>query len=138
MANLSFSGIDGLMLSMQEAAEIPDDVAEAMLQAEAEIVEQAQIAYGMQMGVYRTGETLASIRPGKMKRGRNGGRLIYVTPQGVNDREERNAAVAFINEYGKRNQAPRPFIATANEAAATPAVEAAANIYDAFLQSKGL
>ena len=138
MANLSFSGIDGLMLSMQEAAEIPDDVAEAMLQAEAEIVEQAQIAYGMQMGVYRTGETLASIRPGKMKRGRNGGRLIYVTPHGVNDREERNAAVAFINEYGKRNQAPRPFIATANEAAATPAVEAAANIYDAFLQSKGL
>ena len=138
MANLSFSGIDGLMLSMQEAAEIPDDVAEAMLQAEAEIVEQAQIAYGMQMGVYRTGETLASIRPGKMKRGRNGGRLIYVTPQGVNDREERNAAVAFINEYGKRNQAPRPFIATANEAAATPAVEAAANIYDAFVQSKGL
>lgn len=138
MANLSFSGIDGLMLSMQEAAEIPDDVAEAMLQAEAEIVEQAQIAYGMQMGVYRTGETLASIRPGKMKRGRNGGRMIYVTPQGVNDREERNAAVAFINEYGKRNQAPRPFIATANEAAATPAVEAAANIYDAFLQSKGL
>lgn len=64
--------------------------------------------------------------------------MIYVTPQGVNDREERNAAVAFINEYGKRNQAPRPFIATANEAAATPAVEAAAEIYDAFLQSKGL
>ena len=82
------------------------------------------------MGVYRTGETLSSIRPGKMKRGRNGGGMIYVTPQGVNDREERNAAVAFINEYGKRNQAPRPFIATANEAAA--------EIYDAFLQSKGL
>ena len=92
----------------------------------------------MQMGVCRTGETLSSIRPGKMKRGRNGGRMIYVTPQGVNDREERNAAVAFINEYGKRTQAPRPFIATANEAAATPAVEAAAEIYDAFLQSKGL
>ena len=36
----------------------------------------------MQMGVYRTGETLSSIRPGKMKRGRNGGWMIYVTPQG--------------------------------------------------------
>lgn len=138
MAKLSVNGLDDLMLSLQEIAEIPDDVADAMLQAEAEIVEQAQIAYGMQMGVYRSGETLASIRPGKMKRGRNGGRMIYVTPQGVNDREERNAAVAFINEYGKRNQTPRPFVATANEAAATPAVEAAAEIYDGFLQSKGL
>lgn len=138
MAQLSFSGLDDLMLSMQEASEIPDDVAEAMLQAEAEIVERAQIAYGMQMGVYRTGETLASIRPGKMKRGRNGGRMIYVTPQGVNDRGERNAAVAFINEYGKRGQPPRPFIAAANEAAATPAVEAAAKIYDEFLKSKNL
>lgn len=138
MAQLSFSGLDDLMLSLQEASEIPDDVAEAMLQAEAEIVEQAQIAYGMQMGVYRTGETLSSIRPGKMKRGRNGGRMIYVTPQGVNDRGERNAAVAFINEYGKRGQAPRPFIAAANEAAATPAVEAAAEIYDEFLKSKNL
>lgn len=138
MAQLSFSGLDDLMLSLQEASEIPDDVAEAMLQTEAEIVEQAQIAYGMQMGVYRTGEMLASIRPGKMKRGRNGGRMIYVTPQGVNDRGERNAAVAFINEYGKRGQPPRPFIAAANEAAATPAVEAAAKIYDEFLKSKNL
>ncbi len=138
MAQLNFSGLDDLVLSFQEIEDIPDDVAEAMLQAEAEIVEQAQIAYGVQMGVYRTGETLASIRPGKMKRGRNGGRMIYVTPQGINDRGERNAAVAFINEYGKRNQAPRPFIATANEAAAISAVDAAAKIYDEFLKSKNL
>lgn len=138
MARLSVNGLDDLMLSMQEIAEIPDDVAEAMLTAEAQIVEDAQIAYGMQMGVYRTGETLASIGKTKMKLGAGGSRQMYVYPQGVNDRGERNAAVAFIDEYGKRNQAPRPFIATANEAAATPAVEAAAEIYDEFLKSKNL
>ena len=94
----------------------------------------------MQMGVYRTGETLSSIRPGKMKRGRNGGWMIYVTPQGVNDKEERNAAVAFINEYGvpSRKIPARPFIKLANEAAAGPAVEEAAKIYDEFLKSKNL
>lgn len=138
MAQLSFSGLDELMLSLQEASEIPDDVAEAMLSAEAEIVEAAQIAAGMQMGVYRTGETLTSIRPGKMKRAKDGGRVMYVSPQGRNEKGERNATVAFVNEYGKRNQAPRPFIAAANEAAATPAVEAAAEIYDEFLKSKDL
>lgn len=138
MAQLSFSGLDDLMLSLEEVAEIPDEVAEAMLTAEAKVVEDAQIAYGMQMGVYRTGETLASIHPGRMKRGRDGARIIYVTPQGRNEKGERNAAVAFINEYGKRGQAPRPFIAAANEASATPAVEAAAKVYDEFLKSKGL
>lgn len=135
MAQLSFSGLDDLMLSLEEVAEIPDEVAEAMLKAEAKVVEDAQIAYGMQMGVYRTGEMLASIHPGRMKQGRDGARIIYVTPHGRNEKGERNAAVAFINEYGKRGQAPRPFIAAANEAAATPAV---AKVYDEFLKSKGL
>ena len=138
MAQLSFSGLDDLMLSLEEVAQIPDEVAEAMLTAEAKVVEDAQSAYGMQMGVYRTGETLASIHPGRMKQGRDGARIIYVTPQGRNEKGERNAAVAFINEYGKRGQAPRPFIAAANEASATPAVEAAAKVYDEFLKSKGL
>lgn len=138
MARLSVSGLDDLMLSMEEIASIPDDVAKEMLEAEAEIVEEAQIAYGMSMGVYRIGETLRSIRKGKMKRGKSGERLLYVSPQGTNDRGERNATVAFVNEFGKRGQPARPFIGTANETAATPAVEAAAEVYDEWLKSKDL
>ena len=102
MAKLSVSGLDSLMLSLEEIASIPDDVAAAMLDAEAQVVEEAQIAEGMSMGVYRTGETLRSIRRGKMKKGRDGSRTVYITPQGGNEKGERNAAVAFINEYGQR------------------------------------
>ena len=51
MAKLSVNGLDDLMLSLKEIAEIPDPVAEQMLNAEAQVVEEAQIAYGMQMGV---------------------------------------------------------------------------------------
>lgn len=138
MAKLSFEGIDGLMLSLEEIADLPDDVAEAMLDAEAKIVEEASIAAGMQLGVYRTGQTLSSIRRGRMRKGRDGVRQMYVTPQGVNDRGERNAAVAFVNEYGKRGQPGRPFMHLAAETAATPAVEEAAKIYDEFLKSKNL
>ena len=111
-----------------------------MLEAEARVVEEAQIYYSKTMldGPYSTGQTAASIRRGKMKRNKDGMRQVYITPQGTNDNGERNAAVAFINEYGKRGQPARPFIATANEAAATAAAEAAAEIYDEFLRSKNL
>lgn len=140
MAKLSVNGLDELMLSLEEIASIPDDVAKAMLDAEAQVVEEAQIAEGMSMGVYDTGQTLRSIHRGKMKRGRDGARAVYVTPTGKNDKGERNAAVAFINEYGvpSRKIPPRPFIATANEKAAGPAVAEAEKIYDKFLQDHGL
>lgn len=140
MAKLSVNGLDDLMLSLDEIASIPDDVAQAMLDAEAQVVEEAQLAEGIAMGVYDTGQTLHSIRRGKMKKGRDGIRAVYVTPTGTNDKGERNAAVAFINEYGvpSRKIPPRSFIATANEKAAGPAVAEAEKIYDEFLKSKDL
>lgn len=142
MASLSVNGVDELMLSLQEIADIPDDVAAAMLDAEAQVVEEYQMgaAKTMLAGPYSTGQTAMSIRRGKMRRGKNGTRAVYVSPKGVNDKGERNAAVAFINEYGlpRRGIPPRPFIATANAAAADPAVKAAEEVYDEFLKSKGL
>lgn len=140
MAKLSVDGLNGLILSLEEVAAIPDDVAAAMLEAEAQVVEEYQMgsAAAMLQGPYSTGQTACSIRRGRMKRARDGSRVMYVTPQGVNDRGERNAAVAFINEYGKRGQPARPFIAAANAAAAEPAVAEAAKIYDEFLKSKNL
>lgn len=140
MASLSVDGLDDLMLSLAEIAAIPDDVAQDMLDAEAQVVVEAQIAQGMAMGVYDTGDTLRSIRRGRMKRTKEGGRAVYVTPQGVNDKGERNAAVAFMNEYGvpSRRIPARPFIATANAAAVEPAVAEAEKVYDEWLKSKGL
>lgn len=63
---------------------------------------------------------------------------MYVYPQGTNERGNRNAEVAFINEFGKHGQPARPFIKTANEEAADTAVEAAAKVYDKYLKSKNL
>ena len=142
MANLSVNGLDELMLSLQEIASIPDDVAAAMLDAEAKVVEEYQVgsAATMLQGRYSTGQTAMSVRRGKMKKGKDGARMVYVYPQGTNDKGERNATVAFVNEYGvpRRGIPARPFIATANAAAADPAVRAAEQIYDEFLKSKGL
>lgn len=140
MAKFTGNDVDGLMLDLGEIAELPDGVAEAMLAAEAEIVEEAQIYTGMKMGVHRTGVTLSSIRRGRMKRGKDGIRTMYVSPQGTNDKGDRNAEVAFVNEFGApgRGIAARPFIKEGNELAADAAVEAAAKIHDEFLKSKNL
>lgn len=140
MANLGVDGLADLMLGLDTISELPDDVAEEMLAAEAEIVEEAQIYTGMKMGVHRTGVTLASIRRGRMKRAKGGARVMYVSPQGNNENGDRNAEVAFENEFGVpgRSIAPRPFIKTANEEAAEVAVEAAAAVHDKFLKSKNL
>lgn len=140
MAKFIGNDVDGLMLDLEVIAELPDDVAEEMLTAEAEIVEKAQIYAGMKMGVHRTGVTLSSIKRGKMKRGKDGIRTMYVSPQGINDRGDRNAEVAFINEFGApgRGIPARPFVKEGNELAADAAVEAAAKIHDKFLKDNNL
>ena len=74
MAQMSVNGLDILMDDLMAAADIPDDVSEEMLDAAAEIVEDAQVYTGMKMGVYDSGETLRSITRGKMQRGRDGQR----------------------------------------------------------------
>ena len=140
MAQFSVNGLDDLMEDLLAIEELPDETAEKMLTAEAEVVEEAQVYTGMKMGVYRTGETLRSITHGKMKRGKDGDRSMYVYPQGTNENGDRNAEVAFINEYGApaRGIEPRPFIRTANESAADTAVNAVADVYDEFLKAQNL
>ena len=139
MASISVNGLDEFLMDLREAIELPDEVAREMLVAEAMVVKDAQRRTGRAMGVHRTGVTLDSIAHGNMKRAKDG-RALYVSPRGTNAKGERNAAVAFINEYGapRRGIAPRPFIRTANEQAADAAAQAAAQVYDRWLKTRGL
>lgn len=140
MANMEVDGLDRLLEDFSAIADLPDEVAEAMLDAEAKIVEDAQVYTGMKKGVYRTGETLMAVARGKMKRAKDGSRAKHVYPRGKNSRGIRNAEVAFINEYGAPNRdiPARQFIREANESAADPAVEAAAKVMDEFLEKNNL
>lgn len=129
MARINISGLDGMSLSLDELAELPDRVIEEMLNAQADIVERAQKETGKRYGVHRTGVTLESIKRKKMKKTKDGAEM-EVVPQGNNARGNSNAMVAFFNEYGvKGKQSARPFIRTANRASAGPATEAAERIY---------
>lgn len=140
MAQFKTSGLDELSLSLQEIAQIPEDVVGEMLNAQADVVVEAQKAAAKALGVEETGLTIRSIKKGRVKL-KKGRQVLYITPTGSRRRGKkrvRNAEIAFINEFGKRHQKARPFVRTGNETSAGKATEAAMAVYDRWLKSKNL
>lgn len=140
MPEISFSGLDSLELSMKEIAEIPDDVKDEMLQAQAAVVVPVMRARAQAYGLKDTGLMIDSIKPGKPKKTKTG-RALYVTPQGKRRRgqkDTRNTEIAFIGEYGTKKVRARPFMREAVEATAEQAEQASLQVYDRWLKSKNL
>lgn len=141
MAEFRAVGLDELALSLQEIAEIPEDIQDEMLRAQGDIVAQAQRESAQRYGIQRTGTLIRSIKPGKVKLDKHGSRVLYVTPVGSRVRggkKTTNAEIAFLNEYGTRGQRARPFMRDANERSAEAATQAAADIYYRWQDSRGL
>ena len=143
MAEFSCNGLDGLMLSLQEIAEIPENVQDEMLHAGAEVVAKAQREKVRAYGIYDGSSpkhVADSIKPGKVKL-KKGQRIIYVSPTGSRRRGKtvtRNSEILVVNEYGRRGQKARPAVRDANEASAEATTAAQAEVYDKYLRSKDL
>lgn len=140
MGQFTVSGLDDLAGDLAALASLPDRVIDDMLGAQADVIEPEQKRTAREMGVYDTGLTAGSIRRTKVKRTKDG-RSLSITFRGARKRDgrsTRNAEIAFVNEYGKRGQAPRPFIQTAIQRKEQEAVEAAARVYHAYLDSRNL
>ena len=138
MADFGVSGLDELMLSLQEVAQLPEDIQNEMLNAQADVVLQAQREAAI--SIKDTGKTAQSLRKGKPKN-RKGVRSISITFSGSRKRGKtstRNAEIAFVNEFGKRGVPARNFVRSANEKSAAASTQAAAIVYDQYLRSKGL
>lgn len=138
MAEFDVSGLDDLMLSLQDVADLPETVQDAMLDAQADVVLRAQQSAAQ--AIADTGQTARSLRKSK-PRTRKGIRSISITFAGSRKRGDtttRNAEIAFVNEYGKKGVPARNFIRKANEQSAAASTQAAASVYDQYLQSKGL
>lgn len=144
MAKFDVDGIEQISLSMQELAEIPDEVKDRMLEAGADVVVRAQKRKIRQYRIYDTGTAQRSIKKGRPQKSKDGERVIYVKPTGIRIRgkekisETSNAEILFVNEYGKRGKKARPALRDANEACAEEMVNAEFAVYDAWLKSKNL
>ena len=142
MATMSFDGADDLIQSIQELTEMPESVLDDMLQAQAAVTIPAIQAKGRAYGVVDTGQSLASLKPGKPKWNRDRtARELYISPTGFRRRGRtvtRNAEILFVNEYGKRGQKARPFMKDGGEAAAESQEKAAMTVYNGYLNQKDL
>lgn len=138
LAEFGVSGLDDLILSLQDVAQLPEDVQDEMLNAQADVVLRAQQAEAQ--AIKDTGQTARSLKKGKPKT-KKGVRSISITFSGSRKRGNtvtRNAEIAFINEYGKHGVPARNFIRKANDQSAVASTQAAAAVYDKYLQSKEL
>lgn len=139
-------GLSDLILGFRELAELPGEVIDEMLNAEADVVVEAQkrTARSMLTGQYNAGVVSGAVAKNKrVQLARGGGKVLFINfpgkvygkgrPKGGN----RIAEIAFVNEFGKENQPARPFIRAANEQSADEAAKKARDVYDNFLTSKG-
>ena len=104
MATFEVDGLDDLFLSLSEISEIPEEVQDEILNAQADALIPEIQARGHGYGVEQTGMTLRSIKKGKAKKGKNGRNLV-VAPRGRNKRKVSYSEIAFVNNYGSRRQA---------------------------------
>ena len=118
MATVELTGFMELEDALQRIAEIPFDVTEKALNAMAEVAAAKIKAEGLSLGV-RDPESdvhiLDAIKTSRAKQSAGGG-YQDITFSGSRSRHgtrTRNAEIAFVNEYGKRGQAARPFIGSA-------------------------
>lgn len=125
MAQITLEGLDELDSMFSNLAEIPWDVTSKALEAMAAVAEKKIKASGESMGV-RDPESqvhiLDKITHRKPKRTEAGG-YTSVTfsgsrTRGRNRKRTQNAVIAFMNEYGARGQAARPFVRQAAETGA--------------------
>ena len=123
--------------------EVPWEVTSEALDKMAGVGEDAVRRTGRAMGVHDPESSVLILDKvtHTMPKQTDGGGYCEVTFSGTRRRGNtttRNAEIAFVNEYGTRTQAGRPFIRQANEESAKRTTEAAAAVYDRFLQSKNL
>lgn len=168
MAKFNAQGIDGLALSLEEFAELPDEVVEDILMAGGEVVAEAQRRSIQALNLVESRKLMKSIRVFSKVKTVDGirKRLVQVYPYGKHheytrkvrtkvyknskhgrtytvggdQKEVTNNEVGFVHEFGapKRKIPAKQWMRRANESSAEAMTAAEFQVYDRWLKSKGL
>lgn len=134
MASLEIQGFDALEAALLRISDVPWEIMEKSLNAMAAVASDRIRATGESMGV-RDPESkvhiLDKIKPTKAKKTDDGGvqQITFSGSRTRNGVKTRNAEIAYVNEYGKRSQAARPFILTAMESNADEISDAGEKVF---------
>ena len=120
MAKLELQGFDDFESVFSRLTEVPNSVKEKALKEMGEVALARIKRSGASMSV-RDPESathiLDSLKLQKPKLNKAGGYLdvIFYGSRTRNGEKTSNSEIAFLNEYGKRGQQPRPFVGAAME-----------------------
>lgn len=117
MASIKFRGLKEIEIAYMSQAEGTAEKVERMLVSGAQINTQAQKKSIEQHNLIDTKSMMNSVRPTKVKKSAIGA-VIYVYPQGKDNKGVKNAAKAFIKEYGTSKTPGTRWMTAANESSA--------------------
>lgn len=119
MASIQFTMNSSTLIEIESASGAMSEA----VKAGAELLKTYTKNTGRQIeGPYKTGQTLAALTVKTPRKGADGWES-YVTYNGVNRKGNRNAEVAFLNEYGARGHVARPFNRQALEQGEGPIIQ---------------
>lgn len=133
MPKLELSGFDELTAAFDKISDVPEEVQMKALTAMEKIAATEIKKSGETYGVRdpeSSSHVLDSIKMNKPKKTDTGG-YADVTFSGTRTRsgkQVRQAEIAFINEYGKKNQQARPFVGEAMNKNADAIVRVGADV----------
>ena len=141
MAKFSFYGSDGLQAEFSKLERPPQNVVSDMLKAMGNVAAKAQRKAALELGIFDEESSVHIadvVTVNKPKLTEDGG-TVQITFKGTRkrgDTKTRNAEIAFVNEFGKRGQKARPFIATSLRANEAKINEAAQAVYNDWADSQ--
>lgn len=146
MAQFKVQGMEGLMLTLQEIENIPEDVQDKMLSAAADAALPILRKSIIDKGIVRTGQLRDSLKVTHKKDKKTNKLQYFVAPAGKRRREGKekktisNTTVGFFNEFGapKKGIPARRWIGSVLEEIADAAAAAENRVYDEWLRSKNL
>lgn len=131
--------MDELNAAFNRIGSVPGEVTTRALNDMAAIAAKEIRLSGESMGVYDPESPvhiLDKIKPAKAKLTADGGYqdITFAGTRVRGNKRVRNAEIAFINEYGKRNQPARPFIGKAMTANDKKMADAAGDVLGDWLE----
>ena len=141
MPRLELTGYDDLIKAFDQISNVPDHVLDealtSMEKIAAEQIRRSGDAYGVR-DPESSVHVLDSVKINKPVKTDTGG-YADVTFSGTRERhgkKYRNAEIAFINEYGKRNQPARPFVGEAMNKNADAIAKAGAEVILDYIEKE--
>ena len=104
MANISITGVDELMATLQKANVFDEDMQQELLYAAGDIIVE-ELQKMVKASRFQTEAYASSVKYRKtIKRDKNGDPYISITAVGKNEHGTRRATVLFVLNYGRAKE----------------------------------